>query len=80
MRAEALRRRLANMEFRLQRDLKSLERIFPRVDWDNGTHATEAIRNLATAVAYLITLQAMSDFGLESEQGRHAPGDVGGPA
>lgn len=71
MKTEVRRRRLANMEVRLQRDLNMLEKMFPHPDWEGAASGTEAIRNLATAIAYVRTFQAMSDPGVEREVEYH---------
>lgn len=72
MKAETIRRRLAHIEIRLKRDLDALERLFPHACWDGGADATEAMRNLASAVAYVHGLQAMSDFGIEDQVEFHS--------
>lgn len=61
------------MEARMQRDLDALDRMFPCVDFDRADEATEAIRNLATAICYLRGMhRGLSDFGLEKEIQEHA--------
>lgn len=64
MRPETLRKRIRSMIGRLQRDFDTLERIFKRTDWDAGDDATEALRNLGTAIAWLKGIPSMSDAGL----------------
>lgn len=73
MKPETIRKRLGLMEVRLQRDLDRLERLFPIPTWDGAAYATEAVRNLATAVAYLQMLQSKSDYGVEQEVKFHQP-------
>lgn len=71
MKIETIRRRMVNMEVRLARDLATLEKMFPKVDWNDAHVATEAMRNLATAVSHIRSFQAMSDFGIEAEIEAH---------
>jgi hypothetical protein len=73
MKPATLRRRLATMETRLQRDLDALDKLFPCVDYQRADDATEAIRNLATAIVYVRGMsRGMSDYGLEEELKNHA--------
>ncbi len=72
MKIETIRRRLAHMEVRLQRDLDTLERLFPHACWNGGADATEAIRNLASAIAYVRGLRSMSDYGIEDQVEFHS--------
>lgn len=72
MKPETIRSRLLSMECRLQGDLDALEKLFPHPDWEGGAYATEANRNLATAISYLQMLRGMSDYGVNAEVERHA--------
>ncbi len=68
MKVDTVRRRMAAMSRRLERDLARLDRIFPRVDLANDFgESCEAIRNLATALRYTETFAAMSDEGIRRE-------------
>jgi hypothetical protein len=45
--------------------------MFPVIDWDDATDATEVIRNLATAIKYADSFGAMSPDGIEGEIAYH---------
>lgn len=73
MKVATVRRRMAAMTRRLEREMSMLDRMFPKMDLENQYgNAAETVRNLATAIAYARSFAAMSDEGILDEIGEHA--------